>query len=1070
MPKKINAVKKLAYLQMLSYDITWAAFHMIEVMSSPKFTAKRVGYWAAAQSFREDTDVIMLATNLIKKDISSANVWDAGVALTCLSTICNADLARDLAADVVALLSHSKPYIRKKACLVLYKIFLKFPDALRPSFPRLKEKLEDTDPAVVSGAVNVICELARKNPKNYLSLAPGLYGLLTNSTNNWMLIKIVKLFGALLPLEPRLAKRLVAPLTNIINTTHAKSLLFECIQTCTIGLSDHLPTVKLCIVKLRSFVEDPDQNLKYLGLLALNNIMKVHPKAVAEHRDLVLRCLEDADMTIRLRALDLLEGMVSKRNLPEIIGKLLEQLESAEVKTYKDAIVEKIVLICSKSSYQHITDFEWYISVLIQLSQQQGLQHGATLSNQMLDVAVRVKVIQSMQTLLHDTAALSDDAQIGGNCEVLLAAAYIVGEFAIHVTDHLSTAEDLMQSSVSSLPAHIQAVYCQSALKIFAHALAVHHGIVSLHYLSSLSQRQNTQEEEEGEEESVEQEEIDEETMDSIAQLYLSKVDLFTHSPHIEVQERGCFLKEIVEVHVESAVEGDVAKEIWTMFTEPLNPVASKVQKKMPVPEGLDLDSWINEPPPEEEIEEVSGKGFDFLKESEEEKAEERKFDPVEEQKRAERERRRRANDPFYLGGKSYSPSSPGLNVDDIPVERLSLEDLGGIKPRFGKSAGIKKPRRKHADVVVMKDEMPEGQWEEERESDDGERDALADIDFNAPLRPEEQLPVQQHRTVKQVLPEKKEKREKKEKKEKRSKEDLKERRAKSTKKEGREGKEEKTKEGKERRKKIREEKREGGNKKSEPLLDLSPLPESAKSATTKAEPASKTAATNQKYKQLVENDAVSISFEARLNPKESKKVLLSLVIKNNGSETVSGIEISTDIESGLTAVNEANLKLAGSIKSGASHSQNTIFHCPSITTPPVFSGSVTYTVGKKTQTAEFHQTLPCNSFVVPSKIPKDEFIDMMTENSSQLKGGSATFHPENGKTFVISMATFLHIELISLEAGASLYGRTIQQHHVFVYAKPNPSNGSVQVDIRTTNQQLTNNLIKELTEAFPAA
>lgn len=47
--------------------------------------------------------------------------------------------------------------------------------------------------AVVSAAVNVICELARKNPKNYLSLAPQLYKLLTTSSNNWMLIKIIKL-------------------------------------------------------------------------------------------------------------------------------------------------------------------------------------------------------------------------------------------------------------------------------------------------------------------------------------------------------------------------------------------------------------------------------------------------------------------------------------------------------------------------------------------------------------------------------------------------------------------------------------------------------------------------------------------------------------------------------------------------------------------------------------------------------------------------------------------------------------------------------------------------------------
>ncbi len=30
----------------------------------------------------------------------------------------------------------------------MYKVFLSFPDALRPAFPRLKEKLEDPDPGL----------------------------------------------------------------------------------------------------------------------------------------------------------------------------------------------------------------------------------------------------------------------------------------------------------------------------------------------------------------------------------------------------------------------------------------------------------------------------------------------------------------------------------------------------------------------------------------------------------------------------------------------------------------------------------------------------------------------------------------------------------------------------------------------------------------------------------------------------------------------------------------------------------------------------------------------------------
>lgn len=51
-------------------------------------------------------------------------------------------------------------------------------------------------------------------------------------------------------------------------------------------------------------------SVKYLGLLAMSKILKTHPKSVQAHKDLILQCLEDKDESIRLRALDLLYGMV----------------------------------------------------------------------------------------------------------------------------------------------------------------------------------------------------------------------------------------------------------------------------------------------------------------------------------------------------------------------------------------------------------------------------------------------------------------------------------------------------------------------------------------------------------------------------------------------------------------------------------------------------------------------------------------------------------------------------------------------------------------------------------------
>lgn len=68
--------------------------------------------------------------------------------------------------------------------------------------------------------------------------------------------------------------------------------------------------------------------MKYLGLVALHNIMKVFPRGILEHRDLILNCLEDEDETIRRRAVDLVAAMVDKKNLAFIVDKLKRKLSS----------------------------------------------------------------------------------------------------------------------------------------------------------------------------------------------------------------------------------------------------------------------------------------------------------------------------------------------------------------------------------------------------------------------------------------------------------------------------------------------------------------------------------------------------------------------------------------------------------------------------------------------------------------------------------------------------------------------------------------------------------------------
>lgn len=758
---KANAVAKLTYLQMLGYDISWAAFNIIEVMSSSKFTFKRIGYLAASQSFHEELDILMLTTNMIRKDLCSMNMYDAGVSLSGFSCFVTPDLARDLANDVMSLLVSTKPYIRKRAVLLMYKIFLKFPEALRPAFPRLKEKLEDSEPGVQSAAVNVICELARKNPKNYLSLAPLFFKLMTSSTNNWMLIKIIKLFGALCPLEPRLGKKLMEPLTNLIHSTSAMSLLYECINTVVSGLPYHTASIQLCVTKLRILIEDSDQNLKYLGLLAMSKILTVNPKVVQAHKDIVLQCLDDKDESIRLRALDLIVGMVSKKNIMDIIKKLMVHIDKADSQSYCDELIAKIIEICSLNDYHYVTNFEWYIDVLIQLTKVEGSRHGKLLASQMMDVTIRVKAIrpyavQCLSLLLDNSDLLSGQMEKNRVCEVLYAAAWISGEFSEYLPDINATLEAMLQPKVTSLPGHIQAVYVQNIAKLYAKILA------------------------------SEEEEEDPDNK-SIGEMLVERLTVFLQSADLEVQERASCVLQLIKYVLKLKEKGvHCLEEVSSLFRGELNPVAAKAQKKVQVPEGLDLDKWINDPPSESSEEEPE---MDTIFQTENEhKSLQQKYESEDEEE-LERKREQRKQDqlsnPHYLKVSAKDDAKAKkkeVMVDDIPVANLDLPVSLKVsrsvaldkkystkktkkrrkKGRKGSRANVEEPDLGISYEVLPTGagELPEGAEESDHENEKEDVDvSLADphrllnVDLSKPLEAHETLPVRQHRVVTEAQP-----------------------------------------------------------------------------------------------------------------------------------------------------------------------------------------------------------------------------------------------------------------------------------------------------------------------------
>ncbi|KAF6845414.1 ap-3 complex subunit delta [Colletotrichum musicola] len=816
MDVKATALLKLVYLEMVGHDMSWASFHVLEVMSSPKYHQKRVGYLAAVQSFRPDTEVLMLATNLLKKDLTSTQATTISLPISTLPHIITPSLALSTLSDLLPRLSHSNPAIRKKTIVTLYRLALVYPETLRAAWPKIKERLmdKDEDPSVTAAIVNVVCELGWRRPHDFLPLAPRLFELLVDGGNNWMAIKLIKLFATLTPLEPRLVRKLLPPLTELIRTTPAMSLLYECIngiiQGGILGSADDISgreeIATLCVNKLRGMIMvDGDPNLKYVALLAFNKIVLTHPFLVAQQEDVILECIDSPDITIRIKALDLVQGMVSSDNLVSIVSRLMKQLKSSTPKRdrpgaplgpdngtdsdeeaevnihtptkeeeepplpddYRSDVIGRILTMCSQNNYSSLTDFDWYIDVLIQLVRMAPTPRAieteldsvaasgkstagdvsGRIGDELRNVAVKVHALRGASVRAADLIIqqLNSDTPAGHplSSASLKSTTWLVGEYANQLAFPEDTLGNILRTISRTQIPDILTTSLQAVTKIFA-------------YIAGNDSQPWTPE------------------WKTKITLLMARVihtlePLALH-PNLEVQERSVEFIELLKLTAEAASgqapsSEDTHQDAPLLLTQAipslfqgweLNSVAVGAQRNVPIPDGLDLDEPIHpnlshllsqaDIIPMEE----AGEADDFevyyhqrpapTSISSAEPAINKIADAPEEvassyqqatedsyldadivaRRKAERLERTR-DDPFYIGGADSGPRSstpihsilqrengPDLDIDSIPIMQLDLDKLGSSAP--GPTSPVSRPQpRPRQRVVIAADETLAG-------------------------------------------------------------------------------------------------------------------------------------------------------------------------------------------------------------------------------------------------------------------------------------------------------------------------------------------------------------------------
>ena len=551
--------------------------------------------------------------------------------------------------------------------------------------------------------------------------------------------------------------------------------------------------------------------MKYVALLAFRRLIESHTHLVSTHQDVIMDCLEDPDISIRLLALDLGAGLVNSNNLIPVVTHMLRQLSQTPL-LFSDAndrrdrangvepaadsdgedpeavlkpmagheniaprlppelrleMVRQIIQMCSQDTYSNITDFEWYIDVLVRLvgltrlassclSQRKTIDIGSYKGEQHLqeadlesvlgwelrNVAVRVQTVrpEAVKAAYSLVASFANEVPLstGGVAAqgVLAPAVWVVGEYCGCMEAANLTFDPLIHPRVQSLLPVTICAYLQAIPKV----------------LATLTRRESHWNSE----------------RQSMKSLLLARIERFllplVSHPQIEVQERSVQLIELIRIALQSIAGNEphnasppplltqAIPELFVGFN--LNPVASAAQRKVPLPDNLDLNASINEnlrllldhasetPSFDAGVEDfdsfynrrsvmtMHGPALKSLasvkpKSSANDRV---RHDKTTVQNRTER-RNRDKDDPFYIGVDDMSrPPTPfheilestngnDVDVDSIPIMNLDLGDHDVIAQNPNTSIGNRKhtiPKRYHIiqDENILTRDKPSGGYQ----------------------------------------------------------------------------------------------------------------------------------------------------------------------------------------------------------------------------------------------------------------------------------------------------------------------------------------------------------------------
>ncbi|KAH7362907.1 AP-1 complex subunit gamma-1 [Plectosphaerella cucumerina] len=384
-----NNVAKLLYLFTLGERTHFGQIECLKLLASPRFADKRLGHLATSLLLDENQEVLTLVTNSLKNDLSHSNQYIVGLALCTLGNIASVEMSRDLFAEVEGCINTSNPYIRRKAALCAMRICRKVPDLQEHFIEKATNLLTDRNHGVLLSGLTLITSLCEADEEEggdegtvekFKQIVPQLVRTLkalatsgyapehdvTGISDPFIQVKILRLLRVLAVGDAEVSEQINDILAQVATNTDSSknvgnSILYEAVLTILDIEADSGLRV-LGVNILGKFLSNRDNNIRYVALNTLIKVVAIEPNAVQRHRNTILECLRDPDISIRRRALDLSFTLINESNVRVLIRELLAFLEAAD-NEFKPTMTSQIGIAADKFA----PNKRWHVDTMLRV-------------------------------------------------------------------------------------------------------------------------------------------------------------------------------------------------------------------------------------------------------------------------------------------------------------------------------------------------------------------------------------------------------------------------------------------------------------------------------------------------------------------------------------------------------------------------------------------------------------------------------------------------------------------------------------------------------------------------------